>query len=153
MMPVRRRKDCRLRQWLGSAILLGALAALFPLGLPAWSGPAPDAADGELPGIRWLPLQKDMAGARRGSALRYAPAAGAFFLWGFMNSDYGLLQESPTAPVPEHDMVAFDPADGRWRSHLPRAWEAEWGRRLPPVFIPRTYAGITSGSEDRKSVV
>src|SRR5439155_23738750 len=143
MTPARRRQDCRLRQWLGATILLGALAALHPLGLAAWSG----AADGVLPGNHWLRLQQDMAGARRGSALRYAPAAGAFFLWGFMNSDYGLLQESPTAPVPEHDMVAFDPADGHWRSHLPRASEPEWGRRLPPVFIPRTYAGITSGSE------
>src|SRR5208283_5707217 len=64
-----------------------------------------------------------------------------------LNANYDLLQENPTMPVPEHDMVAFDPADGRWRSHLPTAWQAEWSKQLPPVFIPRAYAGITSGSE------
>jgi len=117
------------------------------LGLLVLSAPMPGAADGDLPPNRWVSLQKDLAAARRGSAVRYAPAARVFFLWGFMNNNYDLQQESPTAPVPEHDMVAFDPADGRWRNHLPRAWEAEWGKKLPPVFIPRTYAGITSGSE------
>src|SRR6516162_4979488 len=70
------------------------------------------AAEPELPANRWVQLQKDPVGARRGSALRYAPDVGRFFLWGFMNHDYELLQESVTMPVPEHDMVALDPADG-----------------------------------------
>jgi hypothetical protein len=44
-------------------------------------------------------------------------------------------------------MVAFDPAQGRWQSHLPREWAGAWRKQLPPVFIPRTYSGITTGSE------
>lgn len=113
-------------------------------GLLAWLTSAPAA---DLPVNRWVELRKDAAGARRGSPIRYAPAAGAFFLWGFQNADYGLLQESETMPVPEHDMVSFDPTDGQWRNHLPKAWQAEWSKSLPPVFIPRTYSGITTGSE------
>jgi hypothetical protein len=105
------------------------------------------AAEPELPANRWVQIQKDPIGARRGSALRYAPDAGRFFLWGFMNHDYELLQESVTMPVPEHDMVALDPADGKWRGHFPKAYEADWSKKPPAVFIPRTYSGITSGSE------
>src|SRR5437016_4983092 len=68
-------------------------------------------AEEKLPANRWIELRKDTVGARRGSALRYAPDIGAFLLWGFMNHDYDLLQENATMPVPEYDMVAFDPAD------------------------------------------
>lgn len=50
-------------------------------------------------------------------------------------------------PIPEYDVVAFDPAEGRWRSHLPPQREKDWSRRLPLAWIPRTYAGITTGSE------
>src|SRR5712691_3391514 len=28
-----------------------------------------------------------------------------------------------------------------------REWEKEWSRQLPLAYVPRTYAGITSGSE------
>ena len=49
--------------------------------------------------------------------------------------------------IPEYDMVSFDPADGRWRSHLPREWAELWSKRLPLAYVPRTYSGITSGSE------
>jgi hypothetical protein len=104
-------------------------------------------AEKELPANRWTEVAKDKVGARHGSALRYAPAAGRFFLWGFMNHDYELLQQSVTMPVPEHDVVAFDLADGKWRGHFPKNFEAEWSKQLPAVFIPRTYSGITSGSE------
>jgi hypothetical protein len=135
-----------------SSLLLGLLtlywvetAKLVP---PSLASPSsPEGATQTLPPNRWIELRKDPVGARRGSALRYAPDAGAFLLWGFLNHDYDLLQENPTMPVPEYDMVAFDPADGRWRNHLPREWEAKWAAQLPATWVPRTYSGITSGSE------
>jgi len=96
---------------------------------------------------QWVELRKDPVGARRGSALRYASQAGAFFLWGFMNADPDLLQEQPLMEVPEYDVVAFDPAQRIWRSHLPIPMEKEWSVRLPLAYVPRTYSGITTGSE------
>ncbi len=125
---------------------LRTLLILALLGLFIESGIVA-AAELNLPANRWVQVCQDPAGGRRGSALRYAPAAGAFFLWGYMNADYELLQERETMPVPEHDMVFFDPAQRQWRNHLPKAYEAEWSKQLPPVYIPRTYAGITTGSE------
>jgi hypothetical protein len=101
----------------------------------------------ELPANRWVQLEQDPAGARRGSAIRYAPEARAFFLWGFFDYDTELLQEHPLMEVPEYDMVAFDPSEGRWRSHFPPSREAEWSKKLPLAYIPRTYAAITTGSE------
>ncbi|MCW5982091.1 MAG: hypothetical protein KIT09_28655 [Bryobacteraceae bacterium] len=101
----------------------------------------------DLPANRWVELKKDAAGARRGSAIRYASGAGAFFLWGFMNADPDLLQEHPLMRIPEYDMVYFDPGAGKWENHLPRAWEEPWRRELPLAYVPRTYSGITTGSE------
>src|SRR5262245_20229842 len=111
----------------------GLVGALL-VGLPT---PAPGDDAKPLPANRWVELRRDPAGARPGSALRYAPDAGVFVLWGFMNHDYDLLLENPAMPVPEYDVVTFDPADGRWRDHLPRAREAAWGRALPPTWVPR----------------
>jgi hypothetical protein len=71
----------------------------------------------------------------------------AFVLWGYMNNDPDLLQEQPLMQIPEYDVVAFDPADGRWRSQLPAEWAELWQKRLPLAYVPRTYSGITSGSE------
>ena len=95
----------------------------------------------------WTELRRDSAGARPGSAVRYASQAKAFFLWGYMNADPDLLQEHPLMEVPEYDMVALDPEDGRWRNHLPAHMESDWSKRLPLAYVPRTYAGITTGSE------
>ena len=116
-------------------VVLSVLSAAFTL------------AAAELPPNRWVELRKDATGARRGSAIRYAPEARAFFLWGFMNDDYELLQEFPLMEVPEYDMVWFDPAEQVWRNHLPKQREELWSAKLPLSYIPRTYAGITSGSE------
>ena len=77
----------------------------------------------ELPANRWVQLAQDPAGGRRGSAIRWAPEAGVFLLWGFIDHDPELLQEQPLMEAPEYDMVAFDPAEGRWRNHLPRSRE------------------------------
>lgn len=99
------------------------------------------------PANTWVELRKDPAGARRGSSLRYAPDAGAFFLWGFMDHDPDMPQEHPLVEVPEYDMVSFAPAEGRWRNHFPKEREEEWARKLPPASVPRTYSGITTGSE------
>jgi hypothetical protein len=71
----------------------------------------------------------------------------SFFLWGFMDSDPDLLQEHPLAEVPEYDVVTFDLSEARWRNHLPLAWESQWNVTLPPAYIARTYAGLTTGSE------
>ena len=101
----------------------------------------------ELPPNQWTQIIQDSSGARRGSALRYAPGTGSFFLWGFFDHDPEFPQEYPLMPVPEYDMVAFSPAEGRWRNHLPPSREKEWSRQLPLAFIPRTYAAITTGSE------
>src|SRR5512134_2868565 len=77
-----------------------------------------------LPANQWVELRRDAEGARPGSAVRYVPEAGAFFLWGFMNANPDLLQEHPLMEIPEYDVVSFNPADGRWRSQFPKAWEA-----------------------------
>jgi hypothetical protein len=101
----------------------------------------------ELPPNRWVELARDSAGARPGSAIRYAAGSQRFVLWGFMNDDPDLLQEQPLMRIPEYDVVTFDLAEGRWQSHLPPAWEEMWNRRLPLASVPRAYAGITTGSE------
>src|SRR6185503_12085969 len=82
------------------------LMSLVVLALSAQSAPAAD--EEKLPPNRWVELRRDPAGARPGSATRYAPEAGAFFLWGFMNADPGLLEEHPLMEVPEYDVVSFD---------------------------------------------
>ena len=96
---------------------------------------------------RWVELSRDGVGARPGSAIRYAPDAGRFFLWGYMNADANLPQEQPLMEVPEYDVVGFDLETRRWANDLPPAMERAWGRRLPLAYVPRTYAGITTGSE------
>jgi hypothetical protein len=101
----------------------------------------------ELPPNQWVEIRKNSAGARPGSAVRYVPESHAFFLWGYMNDDPELLQEQPLMQIPEYDVVTFDPADGRWRNHFPPEWEELWSKRLPLAYVPRTYSGITSGSE------
>jgi len=99
------------------------------------------------PANTWTLLRQDSAGARRGSALRYAPKAGVFVLWGFMNDDPDLLQEQPLMRIPEYDVVAFDLAAKQWQSQFPTEWEAAWKKQLPLAYVPRTYSGITTGSE------
>ena len=96
---------------------------------------------------QWVELRKDPPGARRASAIRFAPAAGAFLSWGFMNADPNLLQEQPLMEIPEYDVVGFDPRERRWLNHLPKRWESQWSKKLPLAYIPRTYSGITTGSE------
>src|SRR5579859_7441229 len=99
------------------------------------------------PSNQWTEVARDPAGARPGSAIRYVPESHAFFLWGYMNDDPELLAEQPLMRIPEYDIVSFDPADGHWRSQLPREWAELWSKRLPLAYVPRTYSGITSGSE------
>ncbi len=98
------------------------------------------------PSKQWTELAKDMSGARRGSAIRYASKAGAFFLWGFLNDDPEALQENRLIKIPEYDMVFFDPAAGRWANHLPLEKQAEWSKQLPMGMHPGIYSGITTGS-------
>src|SRR5262249_28545201 len=100
-----------------------------------------------LPPNEWVQLVENPAGGRRGSALRYAPDAGAFLLWGFFDQDPNFLQEHPLMEVPEYDVVMFDPDVRRWQNHLPKSREREWSRKLPLAYVPRTYAAITTGSE------
>ena len=64
-----------------------------------------------------------------------------------MNADPNLLQEQPLMEIPEYDMVGFDPRERRWVNHLPKRWESQWSKKLPLAYIPRTYSGITTGSE------
>ncbi|MCZ2079278.1 MAG: hypothetical protein LC130_30285 [Bryobacterales bacterium] len=100
-----------------------------------------------IPPNQWVELVRDSSGGRRGSAVRYVPDAGAFFLWGFFDYDPEFLQEHPLMEVPEYDVVAFDPAIGRWQNQLPKSREREWSHKLPLAYVPRTYSAITSGSE------
>src|SRR5262249_3320795 len=101
----------------------------------------------QLPPNRWVELRRDAVGARRASALRFAPEAGALFLWGLMNAAPGLLHGQPPVESPEYDMVFFDPDEGRWQNHFPKRYQAAWSRKLPLSILPRTYSGITTGSE------
>jgi hypothetical protein len=64
-----------------------------------------------------------------------------------MNDDPNLLQEQPLMEIPEYDVVGFDPRERRWLNHLPKRWESQWSKKLPLAYIPRTYSGITTGSE------
>ncbi|MCX6896986.1 MAG: hypothetical protein NTZ16_16170, partial [Verrucomicrobia bacterium] len=64
-----------------------------------------------------------------------------------MNPDPDFPQEFPLMPIPEYDVVSFDLDARRWTNELPDAMAKEWSRRLPPGYVPRPYAGITSGSE------
>jgi hypothetical protein len=66
----------------------------------------------------WTLLRQDPAGARRGSALRYAPKAGVFVLWGFMN-DVGSAAEQPLMRIPEYDVVL---------STQPEQWQSQFCR-------------------------
>jgi len=100
----------------------------------------------DLPAGRWVELCQDSQGARRGSAVRYAEETGAFYLWGFMDSNPDHLQEHPLMEVPEYDMVALDLDRGRWENQFPPAWEAMWKKKLPLASVVGTYSGITSGS-------
>lgn len=90
-------------------------------------------------------LRKENVGGRRGGAARYAPAAGTFLLWGFMDADQEFAQENPSLPLPEHDVVSFDFQVNRWRDHVPEEW-ASLGKKAQ-YFVPRCYHGLTSGSE------
>lgn len=101
----------------------------------------------DLPANRWVELTREPVGARPGSAIRYTPDTGRFLLWGYMNSNPNLPQEQPLIEVPEYDMVAFEMQETRWVNDLPPAMAKEWSRGLPLAYIPRTYSGITTGSE------
>ena len=95
----------------------------------------------------WVEVRRDPVGARRGSAIRYAPEADAFFLWGFFDYDRNLPQEQPLMETPEYDMVSFDPDRRAWSNVFPPRREREFGRKLPLAYVPRTYSAITTGSE------
>jgi hypothetical protein len=96
---------------------------------------------------RWVELGQDQVGARPGSAIRYVPDDGRFVLWGYMNADPNLPQEQPLMQASEYDVVAFDVERRRWVNDLPPRMERDWSRRLPFAYVPRTYSGITTGSE------
>jgi hypothetical protein len=98
-----------------------------------------------LPPNQWTQLDRNEQGGRRGSAVRYAN--GKFILWGYMNPDPDLPQEFPLIPIPEYDVVSFDLSSRHWTNELPGPMAEAWSRRLPAGYVPRTYAGITTGSE------
>ena len=100
-----------------------------------------------LPANRWVELARDPSGGRRSSAIRYVPGAKGFLLWGFFDTDPDLLQEMPLMRTSEYDTVFFDLESARWENHFPKAWEELWSKQLPLAYVPRTYSGITSGSE------
>lgn len=129
-----------------------ATGLLLVAGLAAGLSPAAT-AESDLPATTWVQLQKDAVGARRGCAIRYAPDAGAFFLGGFLDADPEFRQEEPAMAVPEYALVAFDLDARRWRNHLPRRWEAEWSRKLPPSFVPRCYIAGSLNREPAMSLL
>ena len=105
------------------------------------------AAAQQVPANRWVEVRRDPVGARRGSAIRFAPDTDAFYLWGFFDYDRDLPQEQPLMQIPEYDVVAFDPDQHVWRNVFPQRREREFARKLPLAYIPRTYSAITTGSE------
>ncbi|HEY2930988.1 MAG TPA: hypothetical protein VGK99_04515 [Acidobacteriota bacterium] len=124
------------------------MTALVTLLVAASPFAHPEFAAAKLSPNAWTELHQSMTGGRRGCAVRYAPDdGGGFLLWGFMNSDPDLLQEQPLMEIPEYDMVRFDPDRSVWSNHLPPEWEQQWNRKLPLAYVPRTYSGITTGSE------
>src|SRR5262249_5380886 len=130
----------RASPWWPSSERVSLMTRILPLPIGvvlvavlASSEPALPASETEFPANTWIRLQSDNQGARRGCALRFAPAASTFFRWGFMEADPEFRQEEPAMIVPEYDMVAFDLDGRRWRNHLPPRWEAEWTRKLPPA--------------------
>src|ERR1051326_1377055 len=96
---------------------------------------------------QWVEVRRDAYGARRGSAIRYAPDAAAFFLWGFFDYDHNFPQEHPLMETPEYDMVFFDSGRQGWQNSFQPSSEREFARKLPLAYVPRTYFGITTGSE------
>ena len=123
------------------------LRKVIPLHLAAFCLSVAVLIGADLRPNEWVELAQDPVGGRRGSAIRYSPDAGAFFLWGFFDHDPDLPQEQPLMEIPEYDVVAFDPGIGRWQNHLPKSRERDWSRKLPLAFLPRNYSAITSGSE------
>jgi hypothetical protein len=121
-----------------ATLLALCLIVCAPLG--AQDGAAP-------PSNTFTLLRKDTAGGRRGGAVRYAPAEKKFMLWGFMDADPEFLQENPSMPLPEHDVVFFDTAAKQWRDHVSDAWVKRQSETKPLYYVPRCYHGLTSGSE------
>jgi hypothetical protein len=113
--------------------------ALVALVVGALARPA---AEEQPPANTWVRLHSDTRGGRRGCAVPYAPAAGAFFRWSFIDADREFRQEEPAISLSDYDMVAFDLDAKRSRGLLPERWAAKWSKK-PPAFVPRTYLGYT----------
>ena len=75
-------------------------------------------ADDPSPANRFMLVRKDNVGARRGGAVRYAASEKTFLLWGFLDADPEFLQENPSMPLPELDVVFFDVEKKQWRDHV-----------------------------------
>lgn len=88
----------------------------------------------------WVLLRKDNTDARRGGAVRYADADKKFLLWGFMDADPEFAQENPSMPLPEHDVVYFDPEKNQWRDHVLNDWAKRQAEMKPLYFVPRCFA-------------
>jgi hypothetical protein len=134
--------------WLRQVVGPGAahalcLAVLLPLALAARADELPNAT----PCNTVTLLRRDAIGARRGGAVRYVASEGRFLLWGFMDADPELLQESPSMPLPEHDVVLFDLKKKQWRDHVSKEWARRQAETKPRYFVPRCYHGLTTGSE------
>ncbi|HMF14354.1 MAG TPA: kelch repeat-containing protein, partial [Gemmataceae bacterium] len=104
-------------------------------------------ADDPSPANRFMLVRKDNVGARRGGAVRYAASEKTFLLWGFLDADAEFLQENPSMPLPEHDVVFFDVEKKQWRDHVSTEWAKQQVKTKPLYFVPRCYHGLTSGSE------
>ena len=64
-----------------------------------------------------------------------------------MDADPEFLQENPSMPLPEHDVVSFDLEKKQWRDHVSKEWAKQQAEKTPLYFVPRCYHGLTSGSE------
>ena len=109
---------------------------------------APEVAALDVPTNVWTEVSREEKGARRFSSFRFVERGGFFLQWGFIGhiTEYYGGPEQPPEETPEYDLVAFDPAVGRWQNHLPLDKEAEWSETLPPLYMCNSYQGITTGS-------
>src|SRR5438105_896301 len=123
------------RHCLGRQVRIVAVAISLSCACQALATDLPTAKAGEpLANNTFTLLRNDNLGARRGGAVRYVGAVKSFLLWGFMDADPEFLQENPSMPLPEHDVVYFASEKKQWRDHVSKEWAQQQAEKKPLYF-------------------